>query len=688
MTQKLQLKSPVKMVPFIGDRYEFLLGKLEIFTVKDLLFHFPSRYEDYSKIMNISEIMAGIPLTVRGHFTKLDCVRVRGGKTITKGFFSDDSGKVETVFFNQPYLAKSIKINEEMYLSGIAEGVGAKLAFTNPTLEAVRFGKDSVPLPTINTGKIVAVYPETDGVSSKWIRGRVRAVLPSLLESLQENDVLPDKIRDRFRLYSLREALWKIHFPENENDLSLARERFAFEELLSVRLKSLVRRKQFSERRTGFAVIQKNASDFLETFGFGLTRSQANAINEITSNLIKETPMNRLLQGDVGSGKTVVAATAAFLILKSKRKVIYLAPTTILASQQYKSLEPKYSSFGYKSILVTGNSQKPKDITKDADIIFATQALFYNKKNLKGFGLIIIDEQHKFGVGQRTNLLEHFSKNDFPHLLTMTATPIPRTLALSVFGHLDITEIPDSPPGKKPVTTWVIPEEKRNAGYKWIEKYLVETGGQAFIVCPFIEESENDSLKIVKSAISEFKKLKTEIFPKLKLGLLHGQTPKSEKETLLNSFKERKIDILVTTPIVEVGIDFPNAVIILIEGAERFGLASLHQLRGRVGRAGKKAYCLLFSSAKASKAESRLRLMEKYNTGIKLAEEDLKIRGPGEFFGINQSGFPNLRVAKWGNSSLINKAGGAADWVIAMGLEKYPLLMAELGSGGSLTSLN
>lgn len=670
MTSKLQLTSPVTALPLVGTRMAALLAKVQIKTVSDLLYHFPSRYEDFSRRKKISELMVGDQVTIFGQFTNLAAVYTRFGRTLVKGTFADDSGKMEVTWFNQPYLLHQLKTGINYLLAGRVESYQGRLAFINPTAEP--------PASSRRANRLLPVYPETKGLTSRGLSRLIRLAL-QLTRGELANDYLPLEIRARLRFPDLYPALNFIHAPPGARAAVPARSRFAFEELFFLHLRSLRRKVQWQKKKALVQITNPSnlVQPFLKSLPFQLTDSQTTALGEILTDLGKNQPMNRLLQGDVGSGKTVVAAAAIFAIHQSGYRSIYMAPTEILAGQHQSTLQQFLHPHGLTVGLVSGAA---KNQGSGADLLVGTHALLYRRLPKEKVGLLIIDEQHRFGVAQRGRLLARLEKETSPHLLTMTATPIPRTLALTFYGDLDLSLITEMPPGRRPVKTWIVPPEKREAAYDWIKRQLGQappTGGQAFIVCPFIEESEVETFKSVKAAAKEFENLK-KTFTGYRLGLLHGRLKSQEKEVVMQNFRQKKIDILVTTPVVEVGVDIPNATVIVIEGANHFGLASLHQLRGRVGRGQKQAYCLLFSDSDEPKTIQRLKALEKYHSGQKLAELDLQRRGMGELFGTAQHGFPELKVATFTDLELIKKTGAAAREIIRQGLDKYPALRDKI----------
>ena len=676
MTTKATLQTPVEKLFMIGPTYGKRLKSLGIKTAKDLLYHFPFRYEDFSRIVLIREAREGEKVTVQGIVWEIQNEITKfKAKKITTATVNDGTGEVYVVWFNQPFLVKAIKIGDQISLSGKIEKWGRRLRMVSPEWEIISEKKEN-----IHTGRLVPIYPETAKVSSKWLRSRIFPLLKSLIS--QEKEWLPSQIRLAEGLVDLKTALAQIHFPKNKESAEKARKRFAFEELFLLQLGALERRREWKRQKVKFKLEIRNwkleIGNYISSLPFQLTDAQKRCIKEILEDLEKETPMNRLLEGDVGSGKTVVAAIAMYAVYLNKYRSALMAPTEILAHQHFQTLKRFLSPFGVKIALQTGShkdlTKNKKQKTKNYDIIVGTHALLSESLKLEKLALIVIDEQHRFGVAQRA-MLKH--KAGVPHLLTMTATPIPRTVALTFYGDLDLSLLDEMPKGRKEVQTWVVSPKKRNSAYRWLEEKIRKEKSQAFIICPLIEESE--SLKSVRAATVEFKRLQ-KVFSHLSLGLLHGRMKSQEKNEVLQKFKEGKIDILVATPVVEVGIDVPNATIMVIEGAERFGLAQLHQLRGRVGRGEKKSYCLLFSESKSEKAYKRLKTLEKLHLGHKLAEIDLKLRGPGQIFGTAQHGFLNLKVASLDDLEMIQRARRAAKMIFQKdpSLKKFPPLKKKL----------
>jgi ATP-dependent DNA helicase RecG len=663
----MNLDSPVGELPKIGPIFEKKFQKLGISTVSDLFFHAPSRYLDYSKLSHINSIRIGEIVTIHAKIVSITNITSKRGIRMQIGSVEDETGKLTVVWFNQPFLVRMLYPGKLVSLSGKVGFFNKKLCLSAPDYEILEEEEGQ----TFHTGRLVPIYPETAGLSSKWIRTKIRNAY-DILSPISE--YLPSEILKNEKLPGIDISIRKVHFPERESDPEEGLERLAFDELLNMHLKTLFRKSEWKNISVSYKLKVPDSSmdQFSEALPFELTGSQKTALQEILEDLKKPTPMNRLLEGDVGSGKTVIAAGAAFAAFLNGCQTVIMAPTQILASQHYDTLTKIMKTFNIRVSLLTSSVKKIE--LGRTDIFVGTHSLIHTKLKFDKVALVVIDEQHRFGVEQRTHLVKMSGKRKaVPHVLTMTATPIPRTIALTSYGDLDLSILKESPGGRQKVTTWVVPESKRAGAYDWIKKEVKENGSQVFVVCPLIEDSETETLADVKSVTSEFDKLKT-VFSGFKLGLLHGRLKPKEKDLVLNKFKDKKIDILVTTPVVEVGIDIPNATVMLIEAAERFGLAQLHQLRGRVGRGVKKSYCLLFSNIKSSQ---RLKAMEKTYSGFELAELDLKLRGPGEIFGIRQSGFAELKIASWNNFELIKRTRTVAESIIKKP-ENFPQIIKSL----------
>jgi len=669
----MNLATPISQIPGIGPVYVKRLEKLNIFSVKDLLEHYPFRYEDYSLITLAAQAQVGETVTIRGTIHSAKNEFTRNGKQMQKIQLFDGTGSMLLVFFNQPYLLTSLTNGTELAASGTVSFFGRNKAMISPEYEQI-FERDP-----IHTGRLVPIYPETAGVSSKWLRSKIALLLKRMGNDVEE--FLPQNTLNSQNLMGYKSAINQIHFPESQEQAGKARERLAFDELFLTQLASQIRKRQWKEEKTTYQIRiskhEERINEFIKNLPFTLTGAQKRCIKEILSDLSQSKPMNRLLQGDVGSGKTVVAAIAMYATHLSGYKSVLMAPTEILAQQHFRTINNLLGSIGLTVGLITGSRNRKSlngDDKPDFDVIVGTHALLYNQ-DFENLALVIIDEQHRFGVEQRARLKQ---KGIHPHLLSMTATPIPRSVALVIHSELDLSYIDEMPLGRKLIKTWLVPNEKREKAYEWIKNQLQITNyelkvntktnhklvtrnsklvikNQAFIICPLIEESDHESLQSVKAVTVEFERLQKKVFRDLKLGLLHGRIKSKEKEEILAKMNRGALDMLVATPVVEVGIDIPNATIMVIEAAERFGLAQLHQLRGRVGRNDKQSYCLLFTESTRDTTQKRLRYLESINNGAELAEIDMKLRGPGELFGTRQSGYSEFKLASLTDTALITK---------------------------------
>lgn len=638
----LTLSSNIAELPGVGEGYAKKLAKLGIHTAGDLLLYFPRRWEDYSKITSISAVKAGEQVSVKGKVVDIGTKRSRRGIPVTEVIIADDTGSAKAVWFNQPFIENAIKKDDEIYLAGKMEWGFGQLNFVSPAYEKAKEAEDELR----HTGRIIPVYPETAGLTSKWIRQKV-GLLTKIIYNLKDH--LPEVVKKRHNLLELSAAVRTIHFPENMDELKRARRRFLYDDLFCLLVSVLSNKKEIKgNKAVSVKYDEKVGKDFVEGLPFELTDSQRKAAWEILKDIGKTTPMNRLLEGDVGSGKTVVCAMAALMVGNAGYQTTLLAPTEILARQHYESFK-KLITKDIKITLLTGSmkaKEKKEALSEiengEAQIIIGTHAVLSENVNFWTLALVIVDEQHRFGVEQRSKLKKaNGEAGVMPHFLSMSATPIPRTLAITVFGDLSLSVLTDMPKGRKKVNTYIVPPYKRKDGYEFIEKKIGE-GRQVFVICPLI--SPSDKLG-VKSAEEEAKNLDT-IFPKRQIGLLHGKQNPKEKEKMMASFKEGKTNILVSTSVVEVGVDVPNASVMVIEGAERFGLAQLHQFRGRVGRGEHKSYCFLFTESRVEKTLERLNALVNLNSGFGLAEKDLEIRGPGELLGIKQSGKIDQTIVK------------------------------------------
>jgi ATP-dependent DNA helicase RecG len=646
----MNLNSPIIDLPKVGPILAKKFEKLDIDTIEDLFYHVPSHYLDYSLVTTINKLHPDETATIHAEIVSIKNIYSKRGVKMQIGSVTDATGKIMVVWFNQPFLVKTLYPERHVSLSGKVGFFNRQLCISSPDYEILSEDEK----PTVHTGRFVPVYPETAGLSSKWMRTLIKKAFYE--SNLKIDDFLPTEILARCHLANLDHAIRKVHFPENLEEAEKGRERLAFNELLRLELTSIYRKLNWQKNKVTnkLDIDNKLIDKFIKSLPFDLTNSQKVAISEIISDLKKDIPMNRLLQGDVGSGKTVVAAVGAFAAFLNGCQTVIMAPTQILATQHYEIFKKLFAKFNLRISLVTSDVKK-SDLGR-IDVFIGTHSLIHSKINFDKVGLVVIDEQHRFGVEQRKHLIK---KQGTPHVLTMTATPIPRTIALTSYGDLDFSVLTEMPKGRQKITTWVVPNQKRDGAYSWMKSQISDNRSQIFLVCPLIEESEAETLADVKAVTTEFIDLK-KIFSKQKVGLLHGRLKPAEKNKVLQDFKDGKLDILVTTPVIEVGIDIPGATIMVIEASERFGLAQLHQLRGRVGRGKQKSYCLLFSNFSSGNAFKRLKAMEKTSSGFELAELDLAMRGPGEIFGTAQSGFPELKIASWNNYELIKKAKDVA----------------------------
>lgn len=618
-------------LPGIGPQTIEKLAKLNIFSEKDLLYHFPNRYLDFSHSTKISQIKAEENVTVFGQIIHSQNIYTRSHKSLQKIVLSDSTGQIDLVCFNQPYIIKNFKIGDSWAFAGPVTLYKNKLTIFSP-----EYGQFS-------TGKIIPVYPETKGLNSRWFRKNISLNLESLIS--KNYDFLPPKILSKFDLIPLNQALTQIHFPQNSALLSQSRLRLAIDEILSLQTLSYLQKQSFLQKKPKFILKNYSTTQLINSLPFKLTDSQIEAWQEIKSDLLSKTKItNRLLCGDVGSGKTIIAILAAYLNFLNHHQTLLLAPTEILAQQHFQSFQKFLPNLPI--YLLTANSQVPNRLPKDSIVIATHAALFQKSKFTQNCGLLIIDEQHKFGVKQRSFL----NSDQNIHTLSLSATPIPRTVALTLMGNLDISFLKNPPKNRQKIKTFLVPNPKINDCYHWLQNEIETKKTQAFIVCPFIEESENNLT--IKSAKKEFEQLQ-KVFPKLKLALIHGKTKIETRNEILEKFQKNKINILITTPIIEVGIDYPNATTIIIQSADRFGLSQLHQLRGRVGRGKLQSYCYLFTENQNDATLKRLEYLCQNHDGFKIAEIDLKTRGPGEFFATIQHGFPSLKIADLSDVKLI-----------------------------------
>lgn len=688
--RRIGLDTAIQYCKGIGPKRAELLKKLGILTVEDALMYLPWRYEDRGNLKKISRLSFGSYETVSGKVVSAEVVTTkRRGLKVFELVISDGSGYLIGSWFNQPFMKKIFKVGQRVVLSGIVKSNpyrGGAVQMDNPEYEILDEGEGD---DLIHTGRIVPIYRATAGLSVRAIRGMMKSIIDSCGHDLPE--LLPGYITERYGLMPLRDAISEVHFPTRVDDISLlnrgvspAHRRLSFEELFVLELGLAMRKRGVSTARKGTAFRPEGRlEDVLrKSLPFRLTNSQKRAIAEIKKDMAADRPMNRLLQGDVGSGKTVVAAIACLTAVECGHQAAVMAPTEILAEQHFRNISGMTAPLGIAVRLLTGGmNKKERDSVRSeiesgvAQIIVGTHALIEEDVRFHRLGLAVIDEQHRFGVLQRSALT---SKGYEPDVLVMTATPIPRTLALTVYGDLDVSVIDEMPPGRIPVVTKLYFEGRRHEAYRLIESEL-SNGRQVYVVYPLVQESEKLDLK---AATEMAEHLQRDIFKRWKVGLLHGRMKGEEKEAVMQAFKSGEIHILVSTTVIEVGVDVPNATVMVIEHPERFGLAQLHQLRGRVGRGAHRSYCILMAPKMfAEGVRERLTAFARTNDGFRIAEEDLRLRGPGEFFGTRQSGLPDLKAANIiRDAELLEKARQEAFHIVSKDpeLAGYPCLREML----------
>lgn len=660
LEQPVALGAPLTTFPGVGPKTARTLKKLNLESLGDLLWHFPRRYDDYSQLKTINRLWYGEEVTIIGTVEDIHVRNVRGGKMkLVEAVIGDGTGSIRITWFNQPWIADKLKAGLGVVLSGKIDQYLGNLTMNNPEWE---------PLERIqlHTNRIVPVYPLTAGITGKWLRRVINSVVTRYASRVP--DPIPEEVIQSAHLIDLGTALQQVHFPDDWQMLEKAQNRLAFDEMFLLQLGVLAQKRDWIQlETTPLPSNEEKVERFISSLPFELTVAQKQALESVREDLASPKPMNRLIQGDVGSGKTVVAAAAIAVAAENGVQSALMAPTSILAEQHYATLRqilPRGTEMGEENIrLMLGAtpSAEKEDIRQglsdgSIQLVIGTHALIEEPVEFQNLSLAVIDEQHRFGVNQRSLLR---SKGNNPNLLVMTATPIPRSLALTLYGDLDLTVIDEMPPGRLPTETRVLTTNERLRAYRFIRSQL-EKGYQAFIIYPLVEESEKVD---AKAAVEEHERLKTDIFPNYQVGLLHGRMKADEKDQIMQRYRTGEFQILVSTSVVEVGVDVPNATVMLIEGANRFGLAQLHQFRGRVGRDDQQSYCLLIPDTDEDTENERLRAMESTVDGFELAEIDLDQRGPGDFLGTRQSGFAELRMAKLTDVKLIERARTEAEKV-------------------------
>jgi ATP-dependent DNA helicase RecG len=678
---------PLQSISFIEKNYLKKLEQLGINTVRDFLYFFPQRYDDFSKITKIADLRQDETATVEGKIIEIKNIRVwKRRMSITEAHIEDKSGSVRVVWFNQPYIIQNIKKDSPVRMSGKVSWDKRGPFLSSPAYENAK--RD----PT-NTGRLVPIYSETRGVTSKWMRWKISQLLKKYSTEIPE--IIPNAILKRQKIIGAEEAVRELHFPSSLGKVKEAQKRMAFEEMFLIQLVSAQARRDWDgSKAVSIKFNEKLVKDFVGSLPFRLTDAQRKSTFQILKDIEKPHPMNRLLEGDVGSGKTVVAAVAALEAMTAGYQTAIMAPTEVLAIQHFETFKKVFKDFSQKVGILTASQCRTvwKKNTKknflgkirrgDIKILIGTHSLIQESVEFKNLTLVVIDEQHRFGVEQRAKLqkaaagLKDGKKNTVPHLLSMTATPIPRTLALAFFGNLDLSILDELPKGRKKIITKIIAPASRDKVYEFMQSE-VKKGRQAFFIFPLIDESEKIS---GKAATEEHKRLSEKVFPDFKIGLLHGRMKPKEKEKVMQDFKDKKFDILVSTSVIEVGVDVPNSTIMVIEGSERFGLAQLHQFRGRVGRSEHQSYCFLFTESVSENTSQRLKALIESEDGFKLAEKDLEIRGPGQFIGKRQSGVADAAMQHLGDVKLIQQARIEAQSLFEFDpeLEKFPVLKQNL----------
>lgn len=650
--------SSVTVLRGVQEATARLLKRLGIYTVRDALLFFPFRYDDFSDLKPIAELRPDVNQTIVGTVWDVEVRQTRNGRPMVTATVADESGITTVTWFNQEYVARQLKQGEPIVISGKPVAFNNRLQFSAPEWE---------PYDTelLHTGRIVPVYHSTEGLYRRTLRRIMHDAVDRFAEQMP--DYMPAWIKRDAQIVDLTMALKQIHFPESKLDAARATKRLAFDEFLMIQLGMLQRKREWQHSKQSMPLVAPAGmvDRFYKTLAFKLTGAQERVVGEILADMQGAVPMTRLLQGDVGSGKTVVAAAALLVAVENGAQGVLMAPTEILVEQHFKSLSKMLDGFELNGrpvnlrLLKGSTPRKEKKAiyeaaaTGEVDIVIATHAVIQESVSFKKLALIVVDEQHRFGVVQRDALRQKgMAAGLMPHTLVMTATPIPRSLALTIYGDLEVSVIDEMPPGRRLIKTRWVDGLRREQAYEFIEKKVAE-GRQAFVICPLVEESDKIE---AKAAVAEHERLQAEVFPDRKLALLHGRMKPKEKDEVMAGFHRKETDILVSTSVVEVGIDVPNATVMLVEGADRFGLSQLHQFRGRVGRGEYQSYCILLAEDAQGVAFERMQIIQETHDGFQLAEEDLKIRGPGQFFGTRQSGMPDLRMAKLSDMATLSLA--------------------------------
>ncbi len=691
------LSTPLSKISGMQTRFVSKLKKLGIETVRDLIFHFPVRYEDFSRVYAIEELSAGGEATITATVESIKSRHTwKRGLFLVEAELADETGTIRATWFNQPYIKNVLQPGRVANFAGkvVASKSSGEIYLSNPTYELV---SEHSFHETKHTARIVPVYSETRGLTSKGLRYLIQPLLKRIPEL---PELFSDEILEAEDIPEINAALRSVHFPETIEEALGAKRRFAFEDLFFLQLKNILERMKLAEKNAiEISIDIPTIKALIEALPFELTLSQKKSLWEIFQDIEKPHPMNRLLQGDVGSGKTVIAGLVAHEVARAGHQTAFMAPTEILARQHYHTFIKLFPYYENGVALLTASEsrisygrglesvvKKPalvKEIVSGKiKIIIGTHALIQKTVAFQNLAFVIVDEQHRFGVRQRAALEQ--DKEIVPHFLSMSATPIPRTLSLTLFGDLDLSLITELPKNRKQIITRIVLPEDRSRTHQFIRDE-VKNGRQVFVICPRIEkpeESDNTEWRElqIRSVKEEYEKLSKTIFPDLKVGMLHGKMPAAEKQTIMRAFSENKINILVATSVIEVGVDIPNATIMMIEGSEQFGLAQLHQFRGRVGRGEHQSYCLLFTDSSAATAKTRLQSLVDAKNGFELAEKDLKIRGPGEFLGEAQTGMPDLAMKAIQNPDLVKHAREVAQTIVTADrtLKRHPLIREHL----------